>query len=94
MLRSGLLAAARYYRLSKMACHEQIFFSLVEKNMRRVAEREGFEPPVSLPTRAFQARAFSRSAISPIGIARNSMREFRLTTTEKRGFRLSHGDYC
>ena len=33
---------------------------------QEVAEREGFEPPVVLPTHAFQACALNHSAISPL----------------------------
>ena len=53
------------FAFRNMACHEQINFSTVEKFMRRVAEEEGFEPPVSYPTTVFKTAAFDLSATPP-----------------------------
>jgi hypothetical protein len=39
--------------------------------MKKLAEREGFEPPVGHPTTVFKTAAFDRSATSPSRLLKN-----------------------
>ncbi len=41
------------------------FSSLLKNHFFKVAEREGFEPPVPFSTTVFKTAAFDHSAISP-----------------------------
>ena len=50
--------------------NEFTFPKIHKRDLNFMAEREGFEPPVSYPTTVFKTAAFSHSAISPLRCVR------------------------
>ncbi len=62
-----LFALSREVRQSKFAVRIFVKKVRIFSNTHRLAEGEGFEPPVSFPTVVFKTTPFGRSGIPPYG---------------------------